>query len=133
MSQTVNFQIHIATGKIWNDDEDMWDTIPPDYGDEILQGEPTLKFTVTYPLTNPYAVEFVHEDGSPWTRRQFIDAVIASYKVVYSSEPDPGHITGMLNRQRSEGPFGIWGHDIGDLVLEGAAKNGEEWELHIGS
>jgi hypothetical protein len=133
MACKFDLQIHIATGRYWDDANDVWMDMPPDYGIELLQREPTLKFTITYPLTNPYEVELVHEDGTPWTRRQFIDAVLEAYKHVYASEEDPGHIPGMLNRKTSTGRFGIWGHDISDLVFEGAEKIKDEWELHIGS
>jgi hypothetical protein len=34
-----------------------------------------------------------------------------------TSGGNPGHIPGMLNRNTSEGKYGIWGHDIGDLLL----------------
>lgn len=44
------------------------------------------------------------------------------YKYIYASEEaavgHPGHITGMLNRRESAGPYGIWGHDLSDLYFE---------------
>ena len=44
------------------------------------------------------------------------------YEHIYAEEEkavgDPGHIPGMLNRQASEGPYGIWGHDFSDLYFE---------------
>ena len=47
---------------------------------------------------------------------------------------DPGHIQGMLNRESSDGPYGIWGHDIGDLVLGGVTDNGDgTFDLSIDS
>ncbi len=40
----------------------------------------------------------------------------------------------MLNRKRSNGKYGIWGHDIDDLYLEGATEvKPGEFELAIGS
>jgi hypothetical protein len=132
MAYNIDLQIEVSSGKIWNGDN--WVTMSDDYGIKILDKEPTITFTIDYPVTNPMVVTLTHEDKSPWTRRQFIEAVIAAYKDIYAAEVDPGHIPGMLNRKTSTGPFGIWGHDIGDLVLEGAYKNNDgTWGLTVGS
>ena len=53
----------------------------------------------------------------------FIRAFCEGYQEIYNLERDSskikeGTIPGMLNRNRTDGCFGIWGHDIDDLVLE---------------
>jgi hypothetical protein len=101
---------------------------------KIIEKSNIIKFKITYPLTNHASFELTHEDGSSWTLKQFIEAVISSYKKIYEEEgEDPGHISGMLNRKKSHGKYGIWGHDIGDLVLEGGYKQGDTWSLAMGS
>lgn len=104
--------------------------------DELMQAEPTLQFTVTYPLRNPFHFSETHADGSGWTQRQFMDAVQRAYVAIYEAEgPDPGQCSDvLLNRAETSGPYGIWGHDLDDLYLEGAARNSDgSWTLYIGS
>jgi len=128
----IPFAVHIATGMVYKlnkvraTDRNEFDT--------IMEPSPILKFKIDYPVTNPKEVELTHEDGRGWTRREFVEAVRSAYVEIYSAEADPGHVPGTLNRGRSEGPYGIWGHDIGDLVLEGAAKLPDgSWDLIVGS
>jgi hypothetical protein len=136
----VSFEdIHIESGKMWDNrgPYGKWKHMPSNFGREIMERSVILKFVIDYPLTNPKRV-VMHRAGG-WTVNQFIDTVIKSYKKVYHDENkaiggDPGHIPGMLNRVRSAGPYGIWGHDLGDLILTGAYKglNGI-WRLDINS
>lgn len=126
--KSFSFNIHIIdkTHKNWPD------------SNKIMQLSPLLQFSIDYPLNKPKSIDVVHHDGSAWTQKQFVDEVCKQYKEVYAEEDaavgDPGHIDGMLNRQQSNGPHGIWGHDIGDLYLEGTTqlKNGK-WDLGVGS
>jgi hypothetical protein len=126
-----NFQVSIASGEVWSGRN----APKPDFGTEKMQSAPVLRFVISYPLTRPKHVEYVHEDGSPWSQRQFVEAVVKAYAEVYAEEgDDPGHLPGMLNRATSTGPYGIWGHDLGDLVLEGATKLDDgSWSLMVGS
>ena len=39
----------------------------------------------------------------------------------------------LYNRAESSGPYGIWGHDLGELVLEDFTKIGDTWQCFIGS
>jgi hypothetical protein len=80
------------------------------------------------------AFELKHDDGSSWTAKQFIDVVLEAYKAIYEQEDsNPGNIP--LMGSASNGPYGIWGHGIGDLCLEGASKKegSDVWDLIIGS
>lgn len=128
--------VHIDSGDIYgHDDNDGWEVPSDDFGSSVMELSPTLIFKIRYPLTNHKIVTIIHEDGSPWSEKNFIDAVCQAYKEVYEEEgEDPGHIPGMLNRARSNGPYGIWGHDISDLILTGASQNPDgSWELHVES
>jgi hypothetical protein len=59
------------------------------------------------------------------------------YGTIYAQEEaavgNPGHITGMLNRAGSDGPYGIWGHDISDLQFAGIHITGFKVEFNIDS
>ena len=92
--------------------------------------------TFDYPLSQPSTRQFFNEGG--WTLYDFYRAVYEGYVKIYAEEEgaagDPGLIPGMLNRARSEGPHGIWGHGIEDLFLEGYQEVAPgEFKLGMGS
>ena len=83
-----------------------------------LEGEYT--FVYTYPLSTK--AWFGHPVISSTSAVDILLIAKADYEHIYAAEEkaagDPGHIPGMLNRQASEGPYGIWGHDFSDLYFE---------------
>lgn len=98
-------------------------------GDYILQ--------IDYPLSNPFFKKFVVKD-SGMTREELVILVVKSYKKIYKEEDKSvghktGNISGMLNRESSEGKYGIWRHNIGDLVLCSAEVNGNRITLGVDS
>lgn len=109
-------------------------------GSEIMEPSPVLRFVIDYPLTKSKAVELRHDDGTPWTKVQFIEAVREAYRTIYAEEAaavggEPKHTPNgpLLNRVTTNGPYGIWGHRMSDLVLESASKRNNTWKLHVGS
>lgn len=80
-----------------------------------------ISITFDYPLSQPTTREFFNPGG--FTCYDFFRAVYEGYAKIYAEEEqavgNPGHIPGMLNRSVSQGPHGIWGHDMEDLFLEG--------------
>jgi hypothetical protein len=86
--------------------------------DVVLQpGKYSLK--ITYPLSNPFEIVLNVGKGG-MTRRELVNRIVESYKAIYKAEENPGNIPGMLNRSTSEGPYGIWGHHLEDLMLHTA-------------
>lgn len=79
--------------------------------------------------------------------KSLIEKIESDYQTIYEIEDNEANPNdyiptspGMINRGKSFGPFGIWGHVLGDLVLEGLEifddpeKKDEYWViLHIGS
>lgn len=78
-------------------------------------------FTYTYPLS--VKAGFPHTLIPGMTGEDLLALGRADYERIYAEEEasagNPGHIPGMLNRARSPGPYGIWGHDFSDLYFEG--------------
>lgn len=104
--------------------------------DEVVITETKINIKFEYPLTNPVTLSFVNPGG--FTRFDFFRCVYEGYLNIYkeeeSADEDPGMVPGMLNRARSDGPHGIWGHVIEDLFLEGVEDKGDgNFELFIGS
>jgi hypothetical protein len=103
-----------------------------DEKDVVLQ-RGTYDLVITYPLTTPFHKLFT-VDAKGMTRRKLVNLIVKCYKKIYHDEDKavggetdniPGMlnrqtIPGMLNRQTSEGPYGIWGHCLGDLMLHTA-------------
>lgn len=96
----------------------------------------TIEIEFDYPLSHSVKRIFTNQGG--FNAYDIFKAVHDGYTTIYREEEaatgDPGHVPGMLNRQRSAGPHGIWGHDIGDLYLEGIVHDGNgRVSLLIGS
>lgn len=104
--------------------------------DEVITTETKINIKFEYPLRNSVTLSFVNPDG--FTKFDFFSCVYEGYLSIYeeeeSTDKDPGMIPGMLNRGRSNGPYGIWGHVMEDLFLEGVEDKGNSnYELLIGS
>lgn len=87
----------------------------------ILKPNTPYELLIDYPTSTPYRKRF-NTGKKGMTRIQLADYICKNYRKMYAEEDktaggDPGHIPGMFNRAQSEGKYGIWGHDIGDLVL----------------
>jgi hypothetical protein len=87
--------------------------------DELITPLTALTLHIRYPLSKPTEVRI--ESPAGFTRFQFVKAVFNAYTAIYEEE------------YRS-GKYGIWGHSLGDLSLEGAEIDSEgRVHLSIGS
>lgn len=114
-----------------SDPEDDLDAMPN--GDEIVTPA-VIKVLFNYPLENPVIVTF--SDG-PFSRRQLAEIICETYAEIYRTEDETtrtqvGLMPGMLNRNQTNGKYGIWGHSIGDLALH-AVHPGSIYTLGIDS
>lgn len=129
--QVCSFLEHLAQKTIGTpSDEEL---INPD---TIVVAQDEITITFDYPLERPAKLTFTNPGG--FSRYEFFRCVYEGYKNIYAQEEsvdgDPGMIPGMLNRARSDGPYGIWGHVMSDLFLEGVIDLGcGNYELCIGS
>ena len=104
--------------------------------DERVIRKHNIVIEYSYPLSNK--VDFSHKRKGGWTRKALFAAIQKDYAKIYRDEDKAvgptDNVPGMLNRDRSDGPYGIWGHDIGDLVVEGVAVSDKgKVTLSIGS
>lgn len=94
-------------------------------------------FCYDYPLNTE--AQFMHELTPEMTWIDLLLLAKADYEEIYRREDaacgPTGNIPGMLNRASSNGPYGIWGHDISDLYFERVMVNDERFtvEFFIGS
>ena len=92
--------------------------------DDVVLACAAIMVLVEYPLRKEF--EF---PASTWetgfTRGELVRAVSAIYQHIYEEEEKttrvpiipPEKRVGMANRNRTDGTFGIWGHDLTDLDL----------------
>ena len=105
--------------------------------DEIIASAKKATVIFNYPLSGKFKFEFKNSQGKI-TRREFAIFIQSTYQRIYDEEIEgkkpAGNIPGMYNRQSTDGPYGIWGHHIGDLVIEGVRHTGNNvYALIIGS
>ena len=90
---------------------------------EIVITENRVTIIIDYPLKNAYITELTSNKG--FTRENLIIAIQKMYHDIYEEEEASATVktipaekrTTMYNRNETNGKYGIWGHDISDLVL----------------
>lgn len=90
---------------------------------KIVIAESKVTIIINYPLTNEY--RFTIESESGFDREQLLKKISENYFKLYEEEEISATIktipiekrTTMYNRNQTNGKYGIWGHDITDLVL----------------
>jgi hypothetical protein len=82
-------------------------------------------------------LSFTNEGG--FTREDFLAAVREGYEKIYEEERETSSIPEgqaspeLLNRNRTNGKHGIWGHDLGDLSLDSVYTKDGVWRLVVSS
>lgn len=92
-----------------------------------------IKIMYTYPLAGSYLLTFENEWDGDWTVKDFVEAVYNGYQYIYNLEEETTTVEvvplasrrKLLNRNETNGVFGVWGHDLDDLFLEGVNYNHE--------
>lgn len=110
------FEVNYSTGYVKIKTNENTGTIT---GNPEVKGKYIIHYD--YPLTNQ--VSFEHEfDGS---LSDVISKICEDYKEIYERESETTTIpvvpieqrVGLINRNTTNGEYGIWGHDIDDLYL----------------
>jgi len=90
--------------------------------DEIVILDHNISVIIDYPLTNIYKFETSSKKG--FTREMLLMEIRNHYYKLYDDEEKsaskktlPMEKRTMYNRNETNGKYGIWGHDIADLVL----------------
>jgi hypothetical protein len=116
--KTLDCNLHVVSF-LNNKPKGEYDEYPPAGSLDLPEGK--YEFHYDYPLSTKAV--FKRKLKSKTSGRNILRYAAKDYKKIYDIEDgkvgNPGNIPGMLNRASSNGPFGIWGHDIGDLYFEG--------------
>ncbi|WP_310379776.1 hypothetical protein [Flavobacterium sp.] len=140
---TIEFNIKTENKKDYTDGFIPWASLENPKQDipnlvekeKIVIKQSLIKIIIDYPLTNQY--EFTLTSNEGFSREQLLLEISNHYYKVFEEEENTATIkttpidkrTTMYNRNQTNGKYGIWGHDIADLVLSSInvykTKNGE--------
>jgi hypothetical protein len=91
--------------------------------DEVVLEASSVTIVLDYPLTFPHYFTITADKG--FTRAQLLKAISNEYHRIYREEEStattktvPLDQRKVYNRNETNGKYGIWGHDIGDLALD---------------
>jgi len=94
---------------------------------EVVIPMPVIRIQFDYPLAQPVIYEYQADTPGGFSRIHLARCVVAGYNRIYKEEDDfvakqkieekPHTGPYMFNRRTTNGPHGIWGHSLGDLVL----------------
>jgi hypothetical protein len=114
--------------------------------DEIVIPFQKATLVIEFPLTNPAHVAITSALPQGFTRGELVRLICDEYAHIYAAEEGTSVETeatveergSRLERNRTDGAYGIWGHRLDDLVLRSARwvkhSNGEvRIELHVES
>ncbi len=114
--------------------------------DEIVIPFEHAVLVIDYPLTNPASVPISAPLPIGFTRAALVRAICDEYSHVYDAEEGTAATKTIpleergpqRNRNRTDGAYGIWGHDLQDLVVTAARWTREadgtvKIELHVES
>jgi hypothetical protein len=107
--------------------------------EEIVIAESEAILIIDYPLSKEK--KFVLKSTSNgFTRKQLLQEISRKYHEIYEIEESTATVktvprekrVGLSNRNQTDGEFGIWGHDLGDLDLsEIDVYKDKDGKIHI--
>lgn len=93
--------------------------------DSIALNYPDAKIVFEYPLSNPTTRKISTSDEG-FSRRQLIELIGKFYEEIYDEEEAsattktlPMSDRKIMNRNQTDGIYGIWGHDLDDIAISG--------------
>ncbi|KAF2075368.1 hypothetical protein CYY_003344 [Polysphondylium violaceum] len=86
----------------------------------IAEGISFVYCVIDYPLEEEAYIKVSFPSPKSITNYELLAIHAKVYQYIYEIEnttfPDPGTVPGMLNRAKSHGKYGIWGHYLEDLI-----------------
>jgi hypothetical protein len=110
----INCNIHVCSF-LANKPKAEYDEYPKSGPLGLREGE--YEFQYDYPLDT--VAKFKRKLNAKHSARNILRFAARDYKKIYDAEDDPGYRGKSFNRGMSAGPYGIWGHYMGDLYFEG--------------
>lgn len=99
--------------------------------EEVVIKGPSLTLIIDYPLCHP--AKFTHNQAEGFKRRDLVRIIAEHYRTIYAEEEETTntpieYVTGLLNRNTTDGKWGITSHFLEDLILHSLSRNeAGEW------
>lgn len=88
----------------------------------------TIYIIYYYPLSNAFICEYNSTTGFGFTKLRLVELIAETYRQIYGEEEattkrlvipmeERMKKIGLMNRNQTDGKYGIWGHDLEDLSL----------------
>lgn len=113
-----------------------------DPNEVVFTSDQPMKVLIDYPLDTEVTFEIEPVDGK-FVRKYLVEKIIRKYMEIYREEAKSTQVevipkdqrVFLLNRNQTDGKYGIWGHDLSDLSLRAMELNPStgEWLLEIDS
>jgi hypothetical protein len=102
-------------------------------GGELVAPFDRIEVLIDYPLKKPFRFAFERKGG--FTLEQFVEAVCTTYRAIYDAErKKQTTLPGLVDAPDNRPPFGIFGHALEDLILEGIShQGGGTYQIEVGS
>jgi len=91
--------------------------------DEIVIPHQYANLVLTFPLSKPATLAIESPIPYGFTRAELVRAICHEYDTIYDIEeatantkPLPPELRDRVGRNRTDGLYGIWGHDLSELV-----------------
>ncbi len=92
--------------------------------DEVVVSNKKVTILIDYPLNNPVRFDLISKKEG-FSRKHLAVEISRKYHSLYIEEEEtasvktipPEQRKTMINRNETNGKYGIWGHDLGDLAL----------------
>ena len=92
---------------------------------ELVIKSKVVILVIDYPLIKPVEIKVKTSQKNGFTRQYLIERISAEYNRIYKEEEESAltktipieEREGLINRNKTNGKYGIWGHDIDDLDL----------------
>jgi hypothetical protein len=96
------------------------------HADQVVDERAVITVSITYPLTRSTMMTVTSKVGH-FTRQDLVNAFVKAYEDIYDAEA-------AVTTDRDDKPYGIWGHDLDDLILEGLHRDEQGiWHPEVAS
>ncbi|MEO9531612.1 MAG: hypothetical protein ABJG68_12605 [Crocinitomicaceae bacterium] len=108
--------------------------------EELVLEVQSAILVIDYPVESPIQIEINSNDPKGFTRQDLVIQISENYLRIYKEEEEstsvavtPMEEREIINRNTTDGKYGIWGHDLIDLDLSGieVRKDGDITYLYL--
>lgn len=109
----------------------------------IVLASPSVVVVVDYPLSRPVKEKLTASSPLGFTRAELARGIARLYQRIYAEEERTARVktvprerrSPIVNRNETDGAYGIWGHDLADLALNSVTVYRDadgSWFLELG-